>query len=154
LKREIDFLKGTGARDPEIDSWLIMAPQRKISRDDVETKINGHTLSVFDRSLVDGERVGVITEPRHRIAAEYASLGRRKDETKDPISNMSSGGKKLHRQKQATMLLYPLRTQKEKKAPIHAGFALFFPPNSIATPLVFGVSDPRHRDAVIVAARP
>jgi hypothetical protein len=150
LRREIDFAKGTGDRNPGIDHWLLIAPQRKISRGDLECAINGKRLSVFRRNLVDGQRVGVITEPLHRILAEYAALGRRRDDTKPPISNISPSGRKLYRPKQAVMLLYPLKTQDD--GPRHAGFALFFPANSIITPLVFGVADPKHRNAAIITA--
>ncbi|MDF0495746.1 Z1 domain-containing protein [Bradyrhizobium yuanmingense] len=145
IARELDFMGGKGDRDPEIDRWVVLAPQRRDSRKDFECNINGQRMSAFDRGRVDGERIGVISEPRHRILAEYAALGKRRDADKSQVANPSADTRQLYRARQAVMLLYPIPT--EAKGEFQPGFALFFPPNKIRTPLVFGVADQRHRDA-------
>lgn len=150
IARELDFLAGTGDRDPEIDQWLVIAPQRRDSRADLECNINGQKMSAFDRSRVDGERIGVISEPRHRLFSEYAALGKRKDKDEPQIANPSAETRKLYKRRQAVMLLYPIPTEAEDE--FQPGFALFFPSNSIRTPLVFGVADQRHRDAATTTA--
>ncbi|MGY4505788.1 hypothetical protein ACVWYH_009745 [Bradyrhizobium sp. GM24.11] len=150
IARELDFMGGTGDRDPEIDRWLVIAPQRRDSRSDFECDINGQRMSAFDRGRVDGDRIGVISEPRHKVLAEYATLGKRKDADKPQIANPSAETQKLHKARRAVMLLYPIPA--EVKNEFQPGFALFFPPNKIRTPLVFGVTDQRHRDAVTTTA--
>ena len=151
-KREIDFIEGTGHRAPGIDDWLILAPQRRISRKEWECVVNGQKISVFERKRIDkGERVGVITEPQHRLLAEYAALGERKDKSKPPITALSVQGQNLYKKRRAVMLVYPLRTSEQDQ--VQPGYALFFPENQIATPLVFSVADPANRTAVTVQSR-
>jgi hypothetical protein len=100
-------------------------------------------------------RVGVITESRHRLLAEYAALRSRNDENKPPISNASASMKGLYRQRQAVLLCYPIRTSKSNKSEqVQPGFALFFPDNDVKSPLVtFTVADPTNRTAVIVKSK-
>ncbi|MBR0820290.1 Z1 domain-containing protein [Bradyrhizobium liaoningense] len=150
IARELDFMSGTGDRNPEIDRWLVIAPQRRDSRSEFECDVNGQRMSAFDRGRVDGDRVGVISEPRHKVLAEYASLGKRKDADKPRIANPSAETQKLYKARQAVMLLYPIPAEVKKE--FQPGFALFFPPNKIRTPLVFGVADQRHRDAATTTA--
>lgn len=149
IARELDFMGGTGERDPEIDQWLVIAPQRQDARSDFECEINGQRMSAFDRGRVDGHRIGVISEPRHKVLAEYATLGKRKDPDKPPIANPSVDARRLYKARQAVMLLYPIIEAEDELQP---GFALFFPPNKIRTPLVFGVADQRHRNAATTTA--
>jgi len=144
IKRETDFMDGTRG-DPEIERWLVIAPQRRDEPTNLECNVNGQQMSAFKRSRVDGGRVGVISEPRHRVLAEYAVLGKRKDADKPQIANPSVKTRQLYKARQAVMLLYPIRA--EVRDTFQAGFALFFPPNKIRTRLVFGVEDERHRDA-------
>jgi hypothetical protein len=151
-QRELAFINGEGIRAPGIDRWLIIIPQHGKPHGQADPVLNGKKLTVFDRGRIDGARVGVITEPRHRLLAEYAALGSRNDGNKPPISNVSTSMNALYKQRQAVLLCYPIRTSKSNKSEqVQPGFALFFPDNNVKSPLVtFSVADPANRTAVIV----
>jgi hypothetical protein len=154
-QRELAFINGKGNRAPGIDNWLIIIPQHGKPHGEADPILNGKKLSVFERGRIDDARVGVITEPRHRLLAEYVTLGARNDGNKPPISSPSKSMKSLYRQRQAVLLCYPTRTSKSNSSEqVQPGFALFFPDNDVKSPLVtFSVADPTNRTAVIVKAK-
>jgi hypothetical protein len=151
-QRELGFIEGKGSQAPGIEHWLIIIPQHGKPHGKSDPILNGKKIKVFERTRIDGERVGVITEPRHRLLAEYAALGSRKDESKPPISNVTNPIKLLYKKKQAVLLCYPIQVSKNE--PVQPGFALFFPDNDVKSPMVtFSVADPTNRTAVTVKSR-
>lgn len=151
-QRELGFIEGKGNQAPGIENWLIIIPQHGKPHGESDPTLNGKKIKVFERARIDEERVGAITEPRHRLLAEYAALGGRKDESKPSISNVTNSIKGLYKKKQAVLLCYPI--QVSKKEPVQPGFALFFPDNDVKSPLVtFSVADPTNRTAVTVKSK-
>ncbi|MCW8966901.1 MAG: Z1 domain-containing protein, partial [Candidatus Pacearchaeota archaeon] len=69
MQREIEFLRGEGEEDPEIDKWLIIFPQKSSSADLCWN--TGIDLSVFRRARVASGAFRVFSERRHRLAARY-----------------------------------------------------------------------------------
>jgi len=150
LQRVIEFLEGTGERDPSIDRWLFLAPQQVSAEGSIQ--FAGNQFSVFRRKRLEGGRISIYSEPRHKLLAEFASLKKRKDDTKPPIKNLSKSGQELYAPHQAVFLYYTVKTTENDKRSFPA-FVLLYPENKIKTPIQFGVEDPTRPDAVIVAAQ-
>jgi hypothetical protein len=149
LQRVIEFLDGKGEADAGIDRWLLVAPLQASAGKGV--KIGGYEFSVFRRSRVEGGRISVFSEPRHKLLAEYASLGTRSDADKDAIKKPSKAMQGLYQKRQATLLYYTVKTTETDKNPF-PGFMLQFPENSIQTLIRFGVQDPQNKNAVVVSS--
>jgi hypothetical protein len=150
IQRVIEFLEGTGEHDPEIDQWLFLAPQQKglVGRGDIA----GEKFSVFKRKRLASGRMSIYSEPPHKILAEFASLKKRKDETKPPIKNLSKSGSELYSPRQAVFLYYTIEPKSDDKDRFPA-FVLQYPNNSIETQIQFGVKDPTSPDAIVVPVK-
>ena len=136
----IGFLQGTGAEDPQIDSWLVAVlanPSAKRS-----WSIDGINLGVFERGVVN-ERFKVFSESRHRDIANH--LTQRKDKNLIDPSNALT---KLTKQRQGVCLVYPTvpsdydGKQDISDSDVTIGLCLTFPENSIRQTMNWRVIDP------------
>lgn len=150
IQHAIEFSAGSGTKNPGIDDWLILMPQRADSAATETRSLNGSQVSWFERGRIseDGP-VGVYTEPRHKLLAEFSVIGERADQTKLPLENVSldSG---MRRVRTATLLVYPTVCKGETE--LHPGFAMFFPPNGIKDVIRFTVANLARPNAPTVDA--
>ena len=137
LKREIAYLEGTPgdpeSGDPEIDRWLIVAPQ--MVRPDAywPEQESGKIpqLPVRERSRI-GHRFGALSEPNHVKVANYlAGIG------ESGLSPLSQNFSKLKLTRTAVMLFYLVKDSSEDFESVL--FALQFPKNSIPSKLAWKV---------------
>ena len=147
LQHVIEFLQGTGAKSPGIDQWLFLAPLQANTRR--PRSVAGPKFSIFQRKRVEGGRVGIYSEPRHKALAEYASLGERRDKKTAPLKKLSDTAKNLFNPRQAVLLYYTVKTGEEDKGGFPA-FVLQYPKNGIALPIQFGVIVPGENAGVVV----
>jgi hypothetical protein len=136
----LEYLNGKHGK-PEIDSWLIVAPQLETSVQ--PWAVNGTRLSVKQRSRENGgARYKVYTESIHvRVARWAAGLLDGKAGNADTAA--------LRALRQAVMLFYPVLDDGEKLPP-SMGFALYPPKNKITRAIAYSVLDPRQADAIVV----
>ena len=135
MELQIEFLQGEGDCSPEIDDWLLLAPQ--ISNPVATTEINGSVFAVAERGYTEG-RFETYNDPRHRAFAEYIAKGQE-------LVGASQSLKQLRRPRRAVMLYYPVTPKGRRSAvrpPYTTAFTLLFPPNSIVSPIKFGVRRP------------
>lgn len=123
LQHEIQFLLGAKG-DPEIESWIIIAPQLKQSSEYWPKNKNKNVpkMTVSMRTRID-KRFGVYSEPVHVNAAKYfagINVGPLK-----PTADM----RKDRRSKAAVMLFYPVCDSKDKF--VSMGFTMQLPKNHI-----------------------
>jgi hypothetical protein len=139
-----EFVNGKHG-DPEIDSWLVMAPQRK-SDPYGAIEIEGQRLRIKQRGRT-GNRFLVFTEPEHVRVAKW-------------IAGVASGNagnattEKLAAPKRAVMLVYPVIPTKDPPpdAVPSIGIALYFPKNKIRRQVLFSVRDASRPDDIVVPA--
>lgn len=131
-QREREFLDGK-LGDPEIDSWLVIAPQAKTLKE--HWRVAGYDLVIRGRARIGGEaepgRYKVYSEMAHRPILEYLAGQRDKDQAK-----CSPDVQALKRPKQGVLALYPVRDpNRDKKLSAKdlctIGFALVVPPNKL-----------------------
>lgn len=154
LQRQIEFLEGAYG-DPEIDGWLLIAPQRRNAKDTLT--MNGMTFTIKERSRTVANdrysRYEVYTEPEHVRVAEYASGINPHNPSSDSTSSLQKG-------RQAVCLFYPVRDPhkdpprvgRSRKQYASIGFALYCPRNHIASPITFRVRNPDRAGDVVVDA--
>jgi hypothetical protein len=155
---EVDFLQGTALRDPEIDDWLLFAPQVKDATNKY-IELHGKRFFVVYRSREENNpkaRFNTYNDPRHRRFAELIAGIVPKNPLTDPNESLAA----LCRPRRAVIMYYPI-TEKEQSVdketkqnqPATTGFTLLFPPNKIVTPIQFTVRRPDLPDAIIVPAK-
>lgn len=145
VQRQIDYLKGKHG-DTEIDSWLLIAPQKAPGASKAWTA-HDTAFEVRQRGRA-GERYKVYTEPNHKEMAEY--LGGIAE-----VTSATPNTSLLRRPNQAIFLFYPVRDEEgaEKNQEVPSmGFDLLFPRNQIKSALKFSVYDSANKDAVTVFA--
>jgi hypothetical protein len=140
-----EFVRGKHG-DPQIDSWLVMAPQMK-SEPHGALEIGKHKLRIKQRGRT-GNRFLVFTEPEHRRVAKWVA-GHAPETPKDTsTANLAAP-------RRAVILLYPVIPTKEpfSTAVPAIGFALYFPKNSIRRQVLFSVRNKsRPNDIVVTTA--
>jgi hypothetical protein len=139
----LEFLKGTGDHDPQIDSWLFLAPQLSSASTMQPWKMGNRQFDVRERTRIEtGGRYKAFSEPDHRRAAEvFAGV---------QGGEIRSAAADLRRKRQAVFLFYPVRSEEEKNRIPTMAFALLFPTNSIKKQIVYTVADSTRSDAVVV----
>jgi hypothetical protein len=146
LTRVREFLDGKGG-SPEIESWLLLAPQPKASKGNAWSA-SGQEFAVRTRNRVGtGLRYAAYSEPLHRIAAErLAGI------TEGGLGRVADRKKRPH---QGIMLFYPVLSNEERAQEMTPtmAFALLFPPNSIPKKLTYKVIDKKHPDAIVVSTK-
>jgi hypothetical protein len=146
VQRELEFMNGSGDKDPGIKEWLVVAPQLATPGEDRLWEAGGHKFSVKYRARV-GTRVGVYTEPHHKQAAQAIIALEPQPDANEVLQGYRSPGR-------GVFLFYPVTHQADRKSKDipTMGFALLFPRNRISSPVVFGVADPSRPDAPVVDA--
>jgi hypothetical protein len=136
--------------DPEIDRFLLLAPQiARGSLDPFRIDPGGYELRVVQRARVatDGSmRYGAYTEPRHRLIAEWCC-----GTAEGTAQNIDT--EQMQRPKQAALLVYlcrDLENDKEQDKP-SVGFGIYFPPNAMGQQTKFTVKDPSRKDDVVIS---
>jgi hypothetical protein len=154
------FLEGKEEWDPEIDSWLFIAPQLQKAP---KFKLNEEDeLTCFGRKFTDNRRFDAVTEPKHRELAEYIAMKNREEwvEPNNTIFSPSPLVTKLRKKKQGIFLFYPVIEKSAEKKWVHdelvadehitVSMTLFFPENKIPKAVQFGVKDSANPDALII----
>jgi hypothetical protein len=139
---QIEFLQ---KKKHGIESWLVIAPQRKSSFGDPRHITGVGALTVKRRSRIEGRGFRVFGEPIHRLVAEYL-VG-----VEPGSSNLVSVNgitQELRNSKRGIVLLYPVREQ--EKDEISIGFELLFPLNGLPFDLNFTVRRKSERSEVVV----
>jgi hypothetical protein len=140
LHREIQFLESK--EKTCVDKWLFLCIDAPGTSDFVD--LVNHQFRAFNRSRVGTQRrFGVYSESDHRQLAKYlCGVGAAKPN--DEITET------LRSAKQGIFVFYPTRDLLAPESSITPGFALQFPPNSIVTPIRFGVRVKEKPEAVVV----
>jgi len=148
MNLQIEFLERVGKQDPQIDGWLLLAPQ--IGSPKGILKIKGVDFGVVYRERIE-TRFGTYNDPRHRAFAEYIAYGKE-------LSGVNDGLQALRKAHRGVMIYYPVtpikKNAKPSKPPFTTGFTLLFPPNDISSPITFGVRRPDLSNQPIVPLSP
>ena len=141
LAAALAFLEG-GMGEPEIDGWLLVAPQ--VKSDETWDPVGGLKFSVADRSRRE-EAAGykAFSEPRHRAVAEHLAMVKLRQALNAKTTELS-------KRRQGVILLYPCKDYKRNEKFVSMGFALLAPPNGIARRAAFSVRDTMNPKAVVV----
>lgn len=139
---QIEFLE---KEKHEITSWLIVAPQRKMSFGRPLTVKGVGDFAVKERHRVEGRGFQVFGEPVHRTIAEYlagiepgASALTKPNAATIPLRNKHRG----------VCLLYPVREQ--EKDDVSIGFELLFPENDMSFDINFTVRRKGEKAQIVV----
>jgi hypothetical protein len=137
-----EFVSGKHG-DPQIESWLIVAPQRKSSPHGV-LRLGEHDLRIKRRGRT-GNRFLVFTEPAHVQFAKWAA-------GLIPGSAGNATTSSLFAPKRAVMLVYPVisATELGSSAGPSIGFALYFPKNQIRRQVIFSPRDQSRPNDIVV----
>ncbi|SRR6266542_4142570 len=140
---QIEFLE---KQQHGIMSWLVIAPQRKVSFGAPLQIDSVGDFNVKNRQRVSGRGFKVFGEGPHRAVAEFlVSLDQRgKLKLMSPNSETIS----LCNKHRGIVLLYPVREQENQKVSI--GYELLFPDNKLGFDLNFTVRRKDESDRVVV----
>jgi hypothetical protein len=139
---QLEFLK---KENHEIDSWLIIAPQRESSFGAPLPIGNLGELTVKQRKRIPGRGFTVFGEPRHRETAKFL-VGINDQDL--PPGEPNTAAKDLKNEHRGIFLLYPVR---EKEADnVSIGFELLFPRNKMQFLMNFTVRTERERGKIVV----
>lgn len=145
LERELEFLSGTGAKDPGLREWVFIAPQLAQSKDDRVWQAGRYDFTVKYRARV-GLRVGVYTEPTHKRVCQSVI-------EREPVPGAAPVLEGYRKGGRGVFLFYPVTHEKGRRRTTDVptmGFALLFPHNDIKSSILFGVRDPTHPGAPVV----
>jgi hypothetical protein len=142
---QIEFLQ---KQKHGIASWLVLAPQRKISFGSPFDVKGVGPLSVKERHRTDeGRGFQVFGEPVHRAIAEFlAGVQLEKDKPRLVSPNKTTAA--LRNTSRGILLLYPVREDEADEVSI--GFELLFPENNLPYDLNFTVRRKSERSAIVV----
>jgi hypothetical protein len=132
VTRLVEFLNAGGDRDPEIDRWILIAPQLKKPSRVGSWSVAGLDLSVKFRSRSLEERVKAYSEPLHREVAEAIALAPKHGREPQELAAPRTGA----------VLFYPAHhMQDDEEVPEGfvptMGFALLPPENKIRKRVIF-----------------
>jgi hypothetical protein len=139
---QIEFLE---KQDHGITSWLIVAPQRRISFGSPLRLTRVADFAVKNRRRVDGRRFQIFGEPGHRSVAEFIAgidTNKRRLTVPDPAT------KALRDKRRGVFLFYPVREKEGGKVSI--GFELLFPENRLPFDINFTVRRKAESARVVV----
>jgi len=140
---QIDFLK---KQKHNIDSWLIVAPQRQSSFGRPLSFRDMEALAAKARHRVEGRRFQVFGEPHHHVIAEF--LVDVPELSKHPLACPNSATSGLRNKHRGIILLYPVREDERDKMSV--GFELLFPKNDLPFDIHFTVRKKSERNSVVV----
>jgi hypothetical protein len=134
VQRDLDYLT-SGRFDPDIDDWLVIAPQLQSLDPNRVLKVDSVELTVKNRKRTStGGRYAVYSEPDHVSMAKYVAGH---DVSVAPNDELAA----LRRPRRGVMLLYPVQWY-EQETLITVGFALAYPPNTSSKHWFWGVREP------------
>jgi hypothetical protein len=149
LERLNEFLVGKKG-DPEINSWLFIAPQ-------LETERNSWKYKNLSFKIISRQRVGlsgryqVYSDPKHVDIAEFFT----EVKSGEPLNDET---KRLQVPHQGVFLFYPVRAPNDDSKKdtngveqyITMGFSIFCPKNNIPIQIRWGVRNKEEPDAIVV----
>lgn len=139
---QIEYLEGRYG-DPQIDSWIVVAPQASERRAVGTVLVAGHEVRVLERTRGHNKLTTYNTAPHRRFATHLTGV--------EPLPNPDEDLKFLTRSRQAVMLFYATSESSESvDDPWNVGFTLLFPPNRELPVITFGVHNLAEPDAPIV----
>jgi hypothetical protein len=148
LAAEIEFLQGKHG-DPEIDDWVILAPQLGAGGAGVAWDVADTEFSVHLRNRNENTKlVNAYAGPEDRkVAAVIAGTDRDSQATSKELQA-------LCQPRRAVLLLYPIAHKKQPAAPWKPtmGFTMVLPPNRLRKQIGFSVKNPDKPDSVVVPA--
>ena len=122
---QIEFLE---RQKHGITSWLIVAPQRKISYGKAEEMGKSEKFAVKTRQRVEGRSFQVFGEPDHRKIGEFLA-GIEPEPGKSKLTSPNAETSSLHDLHRGVYLLYLVR--EEERDNVSVGFELLFPNNHL-----------------------
>lgn len=138
---QIEFLE---RQNHGITSWLVMAPQRKVSYGPALKIADVGELAVKKRRRLAGRGFQIFGEPDHRsIARRLAGLKSDKQDLVTP-NTATQAQQNKHR---GVVLLYAVR--EEPSDPVSIGFELLFPDNDLPHDINFTVRRHAERSSVV-----
>jgi hypothetical protein len=152
FQREIEFLQGSGSKDPEIDNVLVIAPQRKRAQGVSVWNCDDENLSVWGRRRINERRFGAISGSSDRAIGDYFAG------VSCSVEEVAPETAQLRTPRTAVMLIYPILPKDDplldggvvSDGDISVGVGIRFPINSIPTESVFETIDPTKQDAVVI----
>jgi hypothetical protein len=138
---QIEFLE---KQKHEIESWLVLAPQRRSSFGAPLILEGVGEFAVKERHRVDGRGFQVFGEPTHRLIAGFLAELDGKSELESPNAAL----KRLRNPHRGIFLFYPVRQEQEGSTSI--GFELLFPKNRIPFDIHFTVRRKAEESEVVV----
>lgn len=147
LQLLIEYLKGQGHASPDLEDWVVIAPQLKRgARRGWHWDAAGNRFDVKRRSRI-GDRIKAYSEPEHRNIAEHIT-------GLDVAANPNDALQELTKHRRGVLLFYPVWTTQTLPKPFHpvAGFAVLCPGTVQSNRIVWQVHDPKNPDAVVVPA--
>lgn len=150
LAVELDFFKGRGTSDPQIDDWIILLPQLKTN---VRTpwEVAGRIFTTVERSRVGGfGRFKAYSDPGHRRVAEVLT-GKLSGDALD----VDGKAIEMSRRRGAILLyaVWPKETEEPEPVRPTMGFAILPPQNDLPKQAQFTVRVKKFQaDPVIDAA--
>jgi hypothetical protein len=131
-----------------ITSWLIIAPQRKVSFGDAEKVGKSGKLAVKKRQRDEGRGFQVFGEPDHRKIAEFLA-GIEPEPGKSKLASPNSTTDSFQNLHRGVFLLYLVREEPQDKVSI--GFELLFPNNQLPFDTNFTVRRKSESTRIVVA---
>jgi hypothetical protein len=142
---QIEFLQ---ERKHGITSWLVLAPQRKVSFGSPFDVKGVGSLSVKERHRSEeGRGFRVFGEPNHRVIAEFLAAFRI-EKDKPHLVSPNEATAALKNASRGILLLYPVRENEADDVSI--GFELLFPENNLAYDLHFTVRKKSEKSAIVI----
>jgi hypothetical protein len=140
---QIEFLE---KKRHGINSWLILAPQRKSSFGLPVTFPSVAELAVKERHRVSGRGFQVFGESAHRAIATFLANVRGSDKLQ--LTSPNDATKALQNEHRGILLLYLVRPDKKEKASV--GFETLFPDNDLPFDINFTVVRKTEASRVVV----
>jgi len=145
VQRDLEFLAGTGAEDPEVDGWIFVAPLLVSPEEDRIWPVGDRKFTVKYRQRVD-LRVDVYTEPLHKQIGDALI-------SQDPTPGSNDAVERYRLRRHGVFLFYPVthvRGPRDSSDVPTMGFAMLFPHNQIKRAIIFAVRDPHKPDVPVV----
>jgi hypothetical protein len=143
---QIEFLE---QQKHGITSWLIIAPQRKVSFGAAEKVGKSGKLAVKERQRDEGRNFQVFGEPDHRKIAEFLA-GIEPEPDKSKLTSPNTTTASFHNLHRGVCLLYLVREEPLDR--VSVGFELLFPDNQLPFDTNFTVRRKSESTRIIVTA--
>lgn len=143
ISLQIEFLQ---KEDHGIASWLLLFPQRNHSFGTLLNLRPSVTLTVKERSRIEGRRFGIFGESPHHAIAEFLLSKNEKQSIR--LESPNEATRELFNPKRGIALFYPAR--ETESHPITIGFELLFPENDLPIGIGFTALSPSKGEQIVV----